>query len=81
MNVTELIAQLSKLDPSMRVVVSGYETGFDVVNNVKTITVKPWEPVTLDGWTEEHGDYDGELTQCKIGESGEAVAFLPRTSS
>lgn len=37
MNVAELIAKLSDLDPSLRVVVNGYETGFDVIKTLQQL--------------------------------------------
>lgn len=85
MNVAELIAQLSELDPSMRVVVNGYETGFDVVNAVRVIAVKPWraeQTGAFGAWKkDEPMECDGVLAQCEAGEIGESVVFFPRTSN
>lgn len=79
MNVAELIAQLSELDPSLRVVVDGYETGFDVVSTARIITVQPWQPKQSGAWKiAEPMECNGELEQC---ESGEQVVLLPRTSN
>lgn len=82
MNVAELIAKLSDFDPSLRVVVNGYETGFDVIKTLQIITVQPWqpqEPGAFDAWkTDKPMEYNGELEQC---ESGEPVVFLPRSSN
>ncbi len=81
MKVAELIAKLSELDPSMRVVVNGYESGFDVVNAIRTITVRPWQPSapgSFGGGDKEKMDCYGELEPC---ESGEIVVLLPRTSN
>ena len=74
MSIADLISALSKLNPDMRVVVNGYETGFDVVHTVMTISVVPRQ------WRLEPGEYDGELSLCSKGK-GETVAFIPRTSS
>jgi hypothetical protein len=85
MIVAELIAHLSELDPSLRVVVNGYETGFDVVNTVRVITVKPWraeQTGAFGAWKkDEPMECDGALAQCESGELGESVVFLPRTSN
>ena len=69
MNVAELIAKLSELDPSLRVVVSGYETGLDVVKTIRTINVQQ---------VEKPMKWNGALEQC---ESGVQVVWLPRTSN
>lgn len=82
MNVAELIAKLSDLDPSLRVVVNGYETGFDLVNDIRTINVQPYQPQqtgAFGAWqTEKPMEWAGELEQC---ESGEQVVLLPRSSN
>lgn len=83
MNVAELIAKLSELDPSLRVVVNGYETGFDLVNTIRTINVQPWQQPQQAGafgaWkTDKPMEWDGVLEQC---ESGEQVVLLPRSSN
>jgi hypothetical protein len=86
MTVAELIAKLSELDPSMRVVVNGYETGFDVVSTIRTITVQPWKPTKSSGgrwgageW-DERMEYEGELELCESGAQGEQVFWFPRQS-
>lgn len=82
MTVADLIAKLSELDPSLRVVVNGYESGFDVVNTIRTINVQPFQPPqpgAFSEWqSEEPMEWDGELEQC---ESGEQVVLLPRSSN
>jgi hypothetical protein len=78
MNVAELIEKLSEFDPAMRVVVNGYETGFNVVNSLRVMTVQPWQPTICN---DEREDYEGELRQCKEGEQGEQVVWFPRNSS
>lgn len=85
MTVAELIAKLSELDSSMRVVVNGYETGFDVASTIRTISVQPWKPRNtperLGAWgTVERMDYEGELEQCEFGAQSEQVVWLPRKS-
>jgi len=83
MNVSELIAKLSELDPSMRVVVNGYESGFDVLNEIRIVTVQPWQPTAPGGafseWNKtEREEWDGEL---ELIETGEQVVCFPRTSN
>lgn len=41
MTVKELIAELSKWPLEIRVVVSGYEDGYDDISRIKSITIKP----------------------------------------
>lgn len=85
MNVADLIAELSKLDPTMRVVVNGFESGFDILNEVRIVTVGPWQPSTSstpgevpDRWgSTEREKWDGELVKSK---TGEQVVWLPRNS-
>lgn len=82
MNVAELIAKLSNLDQSMRVVVNGYETGFDEVVEIQTIEVRPWNPAPPKGQIAAWGgmgkmDCDGELEAFP---GGEKVVFFPRIS-
>ncbi|MDD2722314.1 MAG: hypothetical protein PHH47_13510 [Gallionella sp.] len=85
MKVNELIAVLSALDPTMRVVVDGFETGFDVVHAVQSITVKPRQADSsgaFAAWNNgEPAEYDGALVRCESGEPGESVVFFPRTSN
>ena len=85
MTVAELIAKLSELDPSMRVVVNGYECGFDVVCDIRIITVRPWQPIKaserLGAWlTQDRWSYEGELSRCEPGEQSEQVVWFPRQS-
>lgn len=85
MTVAELIARLSELDPSMRVVVNGYECGFDVVCDLRIITVRPWQPINpsqlLSGWLpEDRWSYEGELSHAEPGEQSEQVVCFPRKS-
>ncbi len=85
MTVAELIAKLSELDPSLRVVVNGYETGFDVASTIRTISVQPWQATKASGilgaWgADERMEYEGELKQCESGAQGEQVVWLPRKS-
>ena len=40
MNVEELIAELQKLDPTLRVVVRGYEEGVNTVGRVAQISIR-----------------------------------------
>ena len=64
MTTHELIAELQKLPPETRVVVSGYEDGYDDISRLWSLSVvptpnpKPWE-----------GRWEDE-------QSGESVIFL-----
>ncbi|MDP1870812.1 MAG: hypothetical protein Q8K61_04205 [Gallionella sp.] len=85
MTVAELIAKLSTLDPTMRVVVNGYETGYDVLDTLQLITVKPWQAEQSGAFgafkKTEPMKCDGALARCASGEPGESVVLLPRTSN
>ena len=41
MTVNELIAELRKQPPENRVVVSGYEDGYDDISRLKTVSIVP----------------------------------------
>lgn len=76
MKVKELIEKLSKQDPEMRVVVDGYETGFDEINRICLVKMilnpnkgeKHWE-----------GEFD-EVVGTSISEDIEIGLYLPRKS-
>ena len=54
MKVKELIQKLSQYDPEMRVVVDGYECGYDEVDEIRTIHIAPNPNV-------EEKDWEGEF--------------------
>ena len=62
MTVKELIDYLSKEDPNKLVLVSGYEQGYDKLEQVRQIKVKH-EP-TEHWWAGEYEDYP--LDECDI---------------
>ena len=74
MKVKELIARLAVEDPEMRVVVDGYEQGFDepdaarYVNIVPNLTKKDWE-----------GEFEELLLNNDI-KGAELALLLPRKS-
>jgi hypothetical protein len=64
MTVNELIAELRKQPPELRVVVSGYEEGFDDISRLISTSIAPTpKPKPYEGWWE-------------IEESGEPAIFL-----
>jgi len=72
MRVKELIARLAIEDPEMRVVVDGYELGFDELDHVRYVDVVP-------NLTKK--DWEGELDQVNEDHEGaEIVLLLPRKS-
>ena len=64
MNVQELIDKLKSLSPDARVVVDGYEDGFDDVTDVKQVAV---EPRTQKEW------YNGKYEKSLQGENAVLV--------
>lgn len=71
MKVSELIAALSKFSPDTKVVVQGYETGFDGIHQVLEIKMAPYNP--------DANDWDGEYAEVKISSQTEtAVCILGR---
>lgn len=69
MKVKELIELLQLLEPEMRVVVDGYEQGYDEVYCTRAVVITP---------NPEHRNWEGEFADCK--ENGETVVLLPRKS-
>ncbi len=67
MTVAELIKKLNGMDKSMSVVVQGYESGYDDVTDIRSISVR------LNANEEE---YLGRHEEVREGESGKAVILL-----
>ena len=74
MRVKELIARLAVEDPEMRVVVDGYEQGFDEPDNVRYVNMIP-NPTKKD-W---EGEFEEVLLNSDIKEA-ELALLLPRKS-
>jgi hypothetical protein len=77
MKVKDLIDLLSKQDADMRVVVDGYEAGFDSVTKIQLVNAKPnpdKDDKEKDCW------WLGEYEECEPGEHGEIMVLIPRTS-
>lgn len=66
MNVCELIERLRSYDPNARVVVTGYESGYDDIFEIKLITIAP--VVDVEEWEGEFDDSD----------DGETAVYLRR---
>lgn len=74
MKVKELIQKLSQCDPEMRVVVDGYEQGFDEPDNVRYVNMIP-NPTKKD-W---EGEFEEVLLNNDI-KGAELALLLPRKS-
>jgi hypothetical protein len=74
MKVKELIARLAIEDPEMRVVVNGYELGFDEPETVRYVNILP--NLTKKDW---EGEFDELLLNNDIKEA-ELALLLPRKS-
>jgi hypothetical protein len=77
MKVKDLIEKLKKEDPEMRIVVDGYEGGYDELENFKYVCISPnpdkeKEPDSL--W------YLGDFEECIYTEGEEMALLLPRKS-
>jgi hypothetical protein len=82
MTVAELIAQLQKYDPNMRVVVNEYETGYTELDKVLTISAHQWVPARKGGnfasSDDEREGYEGEFQQDYADLPTEEFVWLPR---
>jgi hypothetical protein len=72
MNVEELIERLKSEDPKMRVVIQGYEQGYDEVKIVEHVKITP-------NTQEDKPWWDGEFNESRSEES-EIALFFPRGS-
>jgi hypothetical protein len=72
MKVRELIERLTSEDPNMRVVIQGYEQGYDEVKIVEYAKIVPNTQKDKPWW-------DGEFNESRSEES-EIALFLPRGS-
>ena len=72
MRVKELLARLAIEDPDMRVVVNGYELGFDEIDHVRYVDIIP-------NLTKK--DWEGEFEQVNEDhKEAEIALLLPRKS-
>jgi patatin-like phospholipase/acyl hydrolase len=76
MNVKQLIEKLSLEDPEKRIVVSGYEGGYDELDKIIHVCITPNPDKKQDKW------WLGEFEECiKDPNSDEEIAILfPRKS-
>jgi hypothetical protein len=72
MNVKELISCLSQVDPYMRVVVNGYEGGYDELDITQIVNIAP-------NLNKEDKWWDGEFSE-SVDSVSEAAILLPRKS-
>jgi hypothetical protein len=72
MTVKELIDRLSLEDPNKRIVVDGYESGYDEVEKIILVNIQPNLSVSEKDW---EGEF--EFTSEK---DSEAAILLPRKS-
>ncbi len=70
MKVKELIERLTLEDPFKRVVVNGYEEGYDEIDKILPVKVCP---------NTTKKDWEGELCH-SLDENSESVILLPRKS-
>jgi hypothetical protein len=73
MRVKELIERLSKEDPEMRVVVQGYEGGYDEVDLTQLVPMVK-NKHKQDKW------WDGEFLEVIMDNADEVALLLPRKS-
>ena len=78
MKVKELIQKLSEHDSEMRVVVDGYECGYDEVEKIRTIRIAPNPNVAEKDW---EGEFEFVINDTKKELQGvELALYLPRKS-
>lgn len=73
MRVKKLIKLLEKQDPEMRVVVQGYESGFDEVESLHRVSIMK-NKRKQDKW------WDGEFCETSLDDGDEFALLLPRKS-
>jgi len=73
MTVKDLIKHLSDQDPSMRVVVQGYEGGYDEVDSTHLVPIVK-NKHKQDKW------WDGEFSEVVVDDADEIALMLPRKS-
>lgn len=73
MKVKELIKRLSTEDPEMRVVVQGYEGGYDEVDSTHLV------PITKNKHKQDKW-WDGEFLEVVADDADEVALLLPRKS-
>jgi hypothetical protein len=73
MTVKDLIQQLSSRDPLMRVVVQGYEGGYDEVESTHLVPIAK-NMHKQDKW------WDGEFLEVVVDDADEIALLLPRKS-
>jgi hypothetical protein len=69
MRVKDLIKALQAHDPEQRIVVDGYEGGFNDIEDLEVTKIKP-NPSAA--W------YDGQYDYVREDEPGETVVYIPR---
>lgn len=78
MKVKELIEILSQKDQNMRVVVDGYETGYDELEKVYQVKIAPNPEADVKIWEGEFDEVD--LHHKNSYEEIEIALYLPRKS-
>lgn len=76
MKVKELIQKLSEFDPEMRVVVDGYECGYDETDKIMSVRVKPNSKAKEKNW---EGEFEFVMTKDRSQQT-ELAVLLPRKS-
>ena len=69
MTTEELIRLLSQYPPELRVVVNGYEDGYDDLSPRQLSVVKVALGTGKDEWEGEHGDPDGPIDGADVVEA------------
>jgi hypothetical protein len=77
MKVKELIKLLEKHDPEMRVVVDGYEAGYDEVEKAILLGIGP-NPKVNKFDSKFTADWEGEFIEVYVDDADEIALLLPR---
>jgi hypothetical protein len=76
MKIKELIEILSKKNPDMRVVVSGYESGYDELDSIQEVEITANPDADIKTW---EGDFDEVNLKIPF-QKFETALYLPRKS-
>ena len=68
MTVSELIEELKLFPQEQRVIVPGYEDGFDDISLLRSIKIKDFDPAAWYYGRYDQAEEDGELAVCVVRE-------------
>lgn len=79
MKIKELIKVLEKYDTEMRVIVNGYESGYDEIEKAILVGIKNNSKV-VEYDPEINAHWEGEFSEVLVDDADEIALLLPRKS-